>query len=202
MRYRHISAIVISILFVLPSAMMETAQAGAVCPIRIDRLPPDARGGQAYRLVYEVPLSIQAFWRFKTNFDNTFLERNRYIVNHRFISLKDNLAITENRYTVSPEAVFRWQTRIFPQKLRLEFELINSSKEGRHGHRFHYGNIQLSPLGGSTRVIQEAYFDFWGAGLWAIYPWSGGMHDFLKYTANWECREAVRFQRRMADQKK
>ena len=94
--------------------------------------------------------------------------------------------------------MFRWKTRILPQQKRLEFQLINSGKEGRHGHKFHYGYIQLADLGQITRVTQVAYFDFWGAKFWAIYPWSGGMQDFLEYTAQWESEEALRFQRRMA----
>ncbi len=166
--------------------------------IQIDRLVPDARGGQAYRLVYDVPLPIDIFWRFKTSFENKFLVKNRHISHHRFISLKDNLAITENRYSMMPDAVFRWQTRVLPRQRRLEFKLINSSKEGRHGHKFHYGYIQLKAMGPSTRVTQVAYFDFWGSGFWSVYPWSGGMHDFLNYTAKWERREAIRFQRRLA----
>ncbi len=167
--------------------------------IQIAHLPSDIRGGQAYRLVYDVPLPIEVVWKFKTSFDNKFLEKNRHISYHRLVSRKDNVAITEDRYSDMPDALFRWKTRIFPEEKRLEFRLVNSSASGHHGHRFHYGHIQLTDLGGTTRVTQVAYFDFWGAGFWANYPWSGGMQDFLEYTAQWERKEAVRFYRRMVE---
>ena len=44
----------------------------------------------------------------------------------------------------------------------------------------------MEPAPEGTRVTQVAYFDFWGASLWANYPWGGGMKDFLSYTAQWE----------------
>lgn len=161
--------------------------------IRIIRLPPDTRGGHAYELTYTVPLPLDTFWQFKTDFDNTFLTDNRYILEHWLISDKDNIVITENRYTDAPNTLFRWKTRVIPERYRLEFELID---RGQHGHKFHYGFIQLSAEGQATQVTQVAYFDFRGAYLWSRYPWGGGMRAFLTYTAQWEQKTAVRLRHR------
>ena len=170
-------------------AWAAAADADSDQTVHLIRLPAGARGGQGYRLTYQVPLPIDVFWRFKTHFDNTFLEENVQILDHRLISRQDNVVITEDRYSSAPRESFRWETTIFPQQYRLEFRLIDT---GKNKHKFHYGAIQLEPDGDNTRVIQTAYFDFWGASLWAFYPWGGGMRSFLVSNAEWERQTAVR----------
>lgn len=151
--------------------------------VSIRHIESDRRGGKAYRLEYVVLVPIDVYWRFKTDFDNDFLAGNKFIREHRFISRRGNTAITENRYTYSPAFLFRWQTTVYPAAHRLEFVLLNPLECSQ---RFHYGVIRLEPIDEGTRVSQEAYFDFFGAALWAYYPWGGGMADFLTYIANWE----------------
>lgn len=151
--------------------------------ILIERLEPDMRGGQAYRLAYSVSVPVDIYWRFKTDFENDFLLENKFILNHRLISRENNSVITENIYTNKPRAVFKWKTTFSRQDLKLHFVLLNPKS---NGHEFHYGYISLNPKGNTTQVVQEAYFDFFGASWWALYPWTGGMKDFLRYTARWE----------------
>jgi hypothetical protein len=151
--------------------------------ILIERIHSDPKGGQAYRLTYTAPVSVDVYWRFKTDFDNDFLKENKFILNHRFIGRKNNIVITENEYMNKPNVVFRWKTTFSYENLRLDFVLLNPEDTG---HDFHYGHILLKPQGDTTQVVQEAYFNFFGASLWAIYPWSGGMTEFLKYNARWE----------------
>jgi hypothetical protein len=151
--------------------------------ILIERLPSGPEGGQAYRLSYIVPVPIDVYWRFKTDFDNDFLMENKFILSHRFISQENNSVITENEYTSKPKVVFRWKTTYGKQNFRLDFVLMNPEATG---HDFHYGHILLKPKGDTTQVVQEAHFKFFGASFWAVYPWSGGMSEFLKYTAQWE----------------
>jgi hypothetical protein len=149
--------------------------------ILIERLPSGPSGGQAYRLTYTAPVPIDVYWRFKTDFDNDFLKENKFILSHRFINRENNSVITENEYTNKPKVVFRWKTTF--QNFRLDFVLLNPEATG---HDFHYGHILLNPRGNTTQVVQEAHFNFFGASFWAVYPWSGGMTEFLKYTARWE----------------
>lgn len=163
--------------------------------ILIDHLDPDPRGGRAYRLVYVVPAPMDVYWRFKTDFDNDFLVTNRYIRKHRLVLRSGDTVITENKYTDSPDVTFRWQTTILAHAHRLEFALLNPQACGQ---RFHYGYIQLSPAAQGTRVTQVAYFDFWGASIWANYPWRGGMRSFLFYTTRWEQDTVKRLKSRYA----
>ena len=149
----------------------------------IHQITPDKRGGKAYKLVYLVEVPIDVFWKFKTDFDNDFLVKNKYIRKHNFISQNGNTFITEDKYTHGPDVYFRWQTTMFPETYRLDFVLLNP-KQCRQ--KFHYGSIQLESIAEGTRVTQVAYFDFWGVSLWVNYPWRGGMKDFLSYTAHWE----------------
>lgn len=149
----------------------------------IDQIAPDQRGGKAYKLVYFVMAPVDSYWKFKTDFDNDFLVKNKYIQEHNFISQQGDTVITENKYTNGPDVYFRWQTTVLPKAHRLEFDLLNPEQCRQ---KFHYGYIQLESVAGGTRVTQVAYFDFLGASLWAVYPWSGGMKDFLSYTAQWE----------------
>ncbi len=151
--------------------------------VHITALSPDARGGRAYRLVYRVAVPVEVMWRFKTDFDNTFLLDNKYIEAHRQVSRRHGVVITEDRYAPIPAMRFTWQTTLSPPIHRLDFKLLDA---GGAGQRFHYGYIELRAEGSATRVTQVAYFDFFGVGLWAGYPWGGGMDDFLTYTARWE----------------
>lgn len=164
--------------------------------ISIYQITPDKRGGKAYKLVYLVSVQMDVFWRFKTDFDNNFLVKNKYIQEHLFIARNGNKVITEDKYTNDPDVYFRWQTTIFPQTKRLNFVLLNP-KQCRQ--KFHYGYIQLKSVPGGTQVTQVAYFDFWGASLWAGYPWGGGMKDFLSYTAQWEQKTIMQLKNRYYD---
>ena len=149
----------------------------------IYQITPEKNGGKAYKLVYFVKAPIDLYWKFKTDFDNDFLAKNKYIREHNFISKNGTTVITEDKYTNAPDVYFRWQTTVFPEAHRLDFLLLNPEQCRQ---KYHYGNIQLESVSKGTRVTQVAYFDFWGASLWANYPWSGGMKDFLSYTAHWE----------------
>lgn len=149
----------------------------------IYRVAPDARGGEAYKLVYLAPVPIEVFWRFKTDFHGDFVETNKYIINQRVISEEPGMVIIENRLSNKPDSKFRWRNILFPNKYRLDFVLENAEQCGQ---RFHYGHFQLEPLGSYTKVSHAAYFDFFGASLWAHYPWEGGMYAFLDYIARWE----------------
>lgn len=157
----------------------------------IRRLPPSQQGGSGYELVYVVDAPLDAFWKFKTDFDNVFLTSNKFIKAHRLISQRDNVVVTEGVfsdevYIHKPNAKFRWQTTLFPDTYRLEFVLLNPEECGQ---KFHHGSIQLESTGfGShrTKVTQRAYFDFFGVSFWVHYPWYGGMKYFLTYTVEWE----------------
>lgn len=151
--------------------------------IWVYRLRPEVRGGSAYKLVYVVPVPVDVYWGFKTDFDNDFLVRNKYIAAHQFISRTGNTVVTQDRYSRGPDVIFRWQTTVFADDRRLEYILTNPEEAGQ---RFHYGYIQLASVREGTLVTQVAYFDFRGVSLWAAYPWAGGMKEFLIYTARWE----------------
>ena len=162
----------------------------------IYQIVPDKRGGKAYKLVYFVKAPIDYYWRFKTDFDNEFLVKNRYIQEHNFISQNDNTVITENTYSNRPEEYFRWQTTVYPEAHRMDFVLLNPEQCRQ---KYHYGHIQLEPAAEGTQVTQVAYFDFLGASLWAAYPWKGGMKEFLTYTAHWEQETILKLRDRYED---
>ncbi len=176
-------------IFLIGSVGVVVAETDAGKDVQITRIPPDPRGGQAYRLTYHVPVPLHIFWKFKTDFDNSFLESNKYILKHRLISRDGDVVITEDVYSSTPSERFHWRTKIVATHHRLEFELLDTKA---HNHKFHYGVIQLQAVGESTRVTQTAFFDFLGASIWAVYPWAGGMQAFLRYTADWERETAVR----------
>ena len=182
-------AIAVSImsLFCLPPITCSTAANNkpdeSENEISIDHLEPDSRGGKAYKLVYLVKVPIDVYWKFKTDFDNRFLGKNKFFREHHFISRSDNTVITENKYTNAPDVFFRWRTSVFPEAHRLDFVLLNPDECEQ---KFHYGSIQLEAVKAGTRVTQTAYFDFWGVALWAYNPFGGGMMDFLLYNARWE----------------
>lgn len=160
---------------------------------------PDPRGGRAYKLVYIVPVSVDTYWAFKTDFDNDFLVENKYIREHRFSSHTGNTVITEDKYSNGPDVFFRWRTTVDTAAHRLEFVLTNPEECGQ---AFHYGYIQLAAVEEGTRVTQVACFDFRGATIWAAYPWLGGMNDFLSYTARWERGTILRLKRHYAEDNK
>ena len=151
--------------------------------VSIEQIDPDPRGGRAYRLRYVVNVPWEIYWRFKTDFDNQFLLENRYIEEHRLVEEHKDTVITENRYSDSAGSVFRWKTTVHERAGRIDFVLLNPQECGQ---RFHYGRIRTVSIGERTLVVQEAFFDFFGAGVWAHYPWAGGMRHFLRYTARWE----------------
>ena len=173
--------------------MVDPVAASGTEAVRMERIQPDKGGGIGYRLTYLVDAPIQVFWRFKTDFDNTFLVDNRFIREHRLVSRSDGIAITEDKYTYGPDGYFRWQTTLDERQYRLDFILINP-KVCRQD--YHYGHIQLTPDGTRTRVVQEAYFDFLGATLWAYYPWRGGLKAMLTETARWEQATILRLRSR------
>ena len=161
--------------------------------ITIERIAPERSSGQGYRLAYHVDVPLDAYWKFKIDFDNDFLIKNKYIRDHRLILQNADMAITETKYTFGPDVFFRWQTTIHPKLRSLDFILLNPEQCRQ---RYQYGTIQLEPEGNGTRVIQKAYFDFLGASFWAYYPWQGGMRDFLTYTAEWEQKTALQLKDR------
>lgn len=165
------------------SAEIDLAPERGENDVLIEQIAPEKRGGKAYKLIYFVQAPIYTYWKIKTDFNNTFLEENKYIKKHRFISKVGNEVITEDKYTNGPDVFFRWKTTVLQDSYHLDFILLNPEQCGQ---RFHYGSIQLEAVKQQTMVTQVAYFDFVGAALWVNYPWSGGMVDFLRYTVYWE----------------
>jgi len=149
----------------------------------IFKLKPERKEGRGYKLIYLVDAPLEVFWKFKTDFDNQFLLSNKFITAHRLIRRTQNEAVTESEYSNNPKAIFKWQTTLVPDQHLLKFILLNPEACGQ---KYHYGYIQLEPLGSRTRVTQVAYFDFFGVSLWVSYPFYGGMSYFLNYTAAWE----------------
>ena len=82
------------------------------------RIKPEKRGGEAFKLIYLVPVPVDVFWRFKTDFHGNFLLSNRYIKEHRLILETGNVTITENSYSNAPNETFRWRTTLFPDQHR------------------------------------------------------------------------------------
>jgi hypothetical protein len=192
-------AVYIMSLFILPATICSTAADGkpdeSTTEISVDHIEPDSRGGKAYKLVYLVKVPVDVFWKFKTDFDNRFLVTNKYIREHRFISRSGNTVITEDKYANAPDVFFRWRTSVFPETHRLDFVLMNPDA---CEEKFHYGSIQLEAVKAGTRVTQTAYFDFWGASLWAYNPFGGGMKNFLLYNARWEQEIVLQLKQRYA----
>ena len=155
----------------------------------IYRVEPEPRGGEAYKLIYVVPVPIEVFWRFKTDFHGDFVLSNKYVQEQTVLREENNLVVIENRLTNKPGARFRWRNILQPKKYRLDFVLENPEQCGQ---RFHYGHFQLEALGPYTKVSHSAFFDFFGASIWATFPWQGGMRAFLDYIARWEQETIVR----------
>ena len=87
----------------------------------IYRIKAERRGGEAFKLIYLVPVPVDVFWRFKTDFQGSFLLSNKFIDEHRHIDRNGNVIVTENRYSNLPNEIFRWQTTVYPDQYRLEF---------------------------------------------------------------------------------
>ena len=170
------------------SAAMETPNGGPV----ISRLKPANADGRGYRLEYTIEAPIGVTWEFKTDFDSQILLTNKLIKSHRLVSLEGNVAITETVYHDKPRVKFRWQTSLYPERRLLEYVLLNPDECGQVYHR---GSIQLDAAGQGTRVTQVAYFDFFGVSIWVNYPFSGGMRQFLEYTATWEQQAVLAYWR-------
>jgi hypothetical protein len=149
----------------------------------ISKLMPERKHGRGFKLEYSVNASLDVFWRYKTDFDNQHLLRNKLINSHRLVSRDGDVVITETEYSNKPNVVFRWKTTVFPDQYLLKYELLNPDECGQ---KYHYGFVQLEGQGLDTRVTQVAYFDFFGVSFWVNYPFKGGMSRFLKYTAQWE----------------
>jgi hypothetical protein len=147
------------------------------------RIEPESRGGEGFKLIYLVPVPVDVFWRFKTDFSGDFLLTNKFIKKHRLILQSGDTIITENRYSNAPNDTFRWRTTMFRDQYRLMFQLENPHE---CGHRFHHGTIQMEPFRSYTKVTHIAYFDFFGAFVWANLRIGSGMKPFLMYTASWE----------------
>ena len=156
--------------------------------ISIESIPASMLGGYGYELQYVVPVPLDAYWRFKTDFDNSLLLSSQTIIDHRLVQSVGNRVITENRYASAPSLRFLWLTTVNQRAFQLDFVLLNLT-EARH--KFHYGSIRLIPAGKNTIVTQKAYFNFKGASFWVNYPWYGGMKYTLKKVARWEQKIAV-----------
>jgi hypothetical protein len=153
------------------------------------RIKPEKEDGEGFKMIYLVPVPVDVYWRFKTDFSGNFLLSNRYIKEHRLVRQTGNVVITENSYTNAPNDTFRWRTVLHPGRLRLVFQLENPRE---CGHKFHYGSIQIEPFGSFTKVTHTAFFDFFGAFLWVNLRIGGGMTSFLTYTARWEKETVTR----------
>jgi hypothetical protein len=157
--------------------------AGSTPPLSIHLLETGDKGGFGYQMVYRIPVPPEDYWRFKTDFSNHRQMEGEQIIHHRLVGRKGNTVVTENRYAAMPEALFTWKTRVEDHRRQLAFELIEADGLG---HRFHHGTIHVKSVGNHTEVVQTAYFDFLGAGLWVRIPWDGGMRSFLEKMVQWE----------------
>lgn len=183
-------------LFLLPCAASGASPGTPNLPgSSVQVIEPDSRGGKAYRLVYYVPVPRAVYWRFKTDFDSSVITDNEHITEHRLLRRKGNTVITETRYTFGADAAYRWRTVVRPEKHRLEFTLLNPEECGQ---KFHYGYVEVEDLGRIAKVIQVAYFDFFGVFFWVHSPWSGGMRDILLSTVAWEQKTVDKLRSRYA----
>lgn len=194
-RLIHASIVVVMAVVLNLAADLSYAQTNrplTLSEIRLERLSSGLNGGYGYKLQYLVPVPVENFWRFKTEFDGEHLLTNDELIGHRLVKSFGNSVITENQYASAPGLTFLWKTTAYPKQYRLEFKLLNA-EDSRHD--FHYGSIQLIDAGEFTRVIQIAYFNFTGASLWVRYPWYGGMKSTLTRVAMWEQKTALKYAR-------
>lgn len=187
-------AILLVSIFTLTVTAVSAGGLSALFPesdVDISALSPVHGEGHGYRIVYRVPADIDTFWRFKTDFDNNFLIQNKTITSHRLLRRHNNIAVTETTYAAAPGKHFTWETTTDIDNYQMQFRLIDPRSSGQ---RYHWGFIQLIRDGHQTIVVQQAYFDFTGAGFWVVYPWQGGMRDVLKTNAAWEQEAIMRMQ--------
>jgi hypothetical protein len=177
--------------------LAHTAQAGSETAqpdfdVIVEKISLERSGQYGYKLVYVVPVPIDTYWRFKTDFNSEIISTNTAIADHKFLRSEGNRFYTENRFSAAPGTRFVWQTTVNAEAYQLTFKLVNA-EEIRH--KFHYGIIQLSPAGKNTVVTQRAYFSFKGASFWVSYPWYGGMRSTLTSVAKWEQKTARQYMR-------
>jgi hypothetical protein len=159
--------------------------------ISIQSIPSPHPGGYGYRIEYQMPVPLHVCWRFKTDFGNDFLRHNRIIASHRLLHHTANQAVTETVYTSAPDKRFVWETTTDARRHQMFFRLLNPHAAGQ---RYHAGVIRLVDKGRHTLIIQEAHFDFFGAGFWVHYPWQGGMREILETSARWEQKTVYQLQ--------
>ena len=190
---RHLIVLTTLICIMTSTPVMASGNDSSHCVanVQISELSPLQGEGYGYRLVYRVPVDIDTFWRFKTDFDNDFLVKNSTITSHRLLRRQGNVAVTKTTYTAAPGKFFIWETTTDPANRKMQFRLVDPRSSGQ---RHHWGFIRLIPDGRQTIVIQQAYFDFTGAGIWVAYPWQGGMRDVLRTNAIWEHETIMRLQ--------
>jgi hypothetical protein len=186
--------ICILVIFLIPPvavAAEDQVDAMVTRDIRILQIASPYEGGYGYRIEYRLPVPIDVCWRFKTDFENDFLLRNSLIASHRLLRRQGNVAITETTYRAAPGKRFIWETITDPRRHRMDFRLIDP---GAAGQQFHEGVIRLIDQGSHTVIVQQAFFNFRGAGLWVHYPFRGGMREILTTTARWEQKTIGRLQ--------
>ncbi len=186
-----VSIFLISFIAAVNAVEASCAVDGAFEPAKIERVHLPHGEGEGYRMRYCVPVPLEIYWQFKTDFQNDFLTDNPHIKFHQFIRRQGNAVLTENRYTQNAKRLFRWQTTVYAREYRLTFKLLNPEEAGQ---KFHYGTIRLEARGRNTLIHQEARFQFSGAAFWAFYPWRGGMRSFLRSFAEWEQQAAQTWQ--------
>ncbi|MGD2269098.1 MAG: hypothetical protein PVI06_01755 [Desulfobacterales bacterium] len=89
------------------------------------RIEPEPRGGEAYKLMHLVPVGIDVFWRFKTDFKGDFLKTNKHVAWQRIIRKAPNVVVVENRLSNRPDVIYRWRNILQPKKYRLDYFLEN-----------------------------------------------------------------------------
>jgi hypothetical protein len=129
----------------------------------IYRIAPDARGGEAYKLVYLVPVPIELFWKFKTDFHGDFVETNKYVINQRVIREEQKTVIIENRLSTKPDSKFRWRNILYPDRYRLDFFLVSNSNPSALTPKFPMSLILIFSALPSGRIIlgKVACMPFW-----------------------------------------
>jgi hypothetical protein len=193
---RYFTALLLAISATLITGTAAATEEQPYEQIELVPIPPLKEDGRAFKMVYYVPVPVKVFWRFKTDFGADFLLTNKYIESHRLTDRRNNVYITETRYTHTPDAVFKWQTTVYPASLHMKYRLLNPADCGQ---RYNHGVIHMEAVGAVTKVTHISYFDFFGAYIWTIFPGSYGMDGFLRYTARWEQETIKRLIDRYAD---
>ena len=66
--------------------------------ISVQKISEENSGRYGYRLRYIVPVPIESYWRFKTDFDNEILATSAAISEHKFIRSVGNTAILKTAF--------------------------------------------------------------------------------------------------------